>query len=321
MFSISNVVLKLACTIIRYYGLELGKNMSTKSSAKISERVPRADKLNLLRDILHLLKKEGGIAGRRRLFYETKKNITQPEIDFSVESTFKDYLAIGNKLTLIKTTLSVAKMSEKGRHLVEISRFGERRLCKSEKKFFRSLLLAYHPFRIFLSAGFCEGRSFDSEEELYRHAKCPKRETLMKAYMEIKGQDTDREARTLLGWGIQIGLIELDEYSRRYYLTREKDIEIDSFLAELHKAYLSVRDPRTRTALIPEVRFHCCCSANIKRSVFDSYLMQLYEKNPSEILLGKGSASRADVLKFGVKDKTYYYYYIKMSDVWLYERQ
>jgi hypothetical protein len=289
--------------------------LSTEPEVARFERVPRSDKLHLLRDILHLLNEMDGISGTQRLFYETKKRITRPEVDFSVESTFNDYITTGNKLDLMTVRGTVAKISEKGRKLTEISRFGEPRLSNSEKNFFKSLLFAYLPFRIFLSFGFCNGRTFVDEDELYTHAKCPTREELLTAYMKIKGQDTDREARTLLGWSIQIGLIEFDEYSGHYYLTREQSIESDSFLDELRKVYVSVRHPRTKIALIPEARFRFCCSMNLQRRFFDNYVLQLYETKPSEVQLGKGSASRDDVLKFGIKGKRFYYYYIILSNV------
>jgi len=286
--------------------------LSTDFRARISGRVPRADKLNLLRDIVHLLNEEGGISGKKRLFYKTRRRISKPEANFPVQSTFKDYLDIGTKLALFETTLSVARISKKGKHLVGISKFGGTRLLEPERKFFRSLLLEYRPFRIFLSIGFCDRVAFQSEDELFRYAGCPTRETIMRAYMETKRQDTDREARTLLGWSVQIGLVEFDEYYRRHYLTREKEVSLKSFLNILHKAFLKVREPRTGTALIPEVRFHCCCAGKIKRNIFDSNLMWLYEDRPSEIQLSRGSASRDEVLKFGIKGKTYYYYYIKL---------
>lgn len=47
----------------------------------ILERVPRADKLNLLRDVLHLLLEIGGVSGKRRLLNETIRSLTAPELE------------------------------------------------------------------------------------------------------------------------------------------------------------------------------------------------------------------------------------------------
>lgn len=276
------------------------------------ERVPRADKLNLIRDILHLLDEMGGISGGQRLFYETKKRITKPGVDFSVEITFDDYLTAEKKLGLMEVRKSVAKITKKGQRLVSISKFGNRGLKVSERKFFRSLLFDYPSFRMFLTIGFCEGRRFGDEDELYRFAKCPRREALVEAYMEATGQNTDREARTLLGWAVQTGLTEFDEYIGQYYLVRERDFDLDVFLDGLHSTYLKTRNPRTKMALIPDVRFLFCCSTNTSRSVFDECLLKLNESEPSKVQLARASSSRPDVLKFGIREKAFYFYYIKL---------
>jgi len=276
------------------------------------ERVPRADKLNLVRDILHLLDDMGGTSGRRRFFYETRKKITKPDVDFSVESTFNDYLIAEKKLGLMKVRARAAKITRKGQRLVSISKFGDQALSESEKRLFRSLLFAYFSFRAFLIVGFCEGKEFINEDELYCFAKYPEREVIVKAYMKTTGQNTDREARTLLGWAVQVGLTEFDEYSGRYYLVKERHFDLDTFLKELRAAYLRTRSPRTKMALIPEVRFIFCSSTNSSRSFFDGYLLELHDSQPSKIQLAKASSSRQDVLKFGLRGKTFYYYYIRL---------
>jgi hypothetical protein len=291
------------------------ERMPTEHGAVKLERVPRADKLNLLRDIIHLLNQMDGVSGTRRLFYETRRQVTKPEIDFSVESTFNDYLAAGDKLGLIMVTNTSAKILDKGKRLIAISRFGESKLGDKEKSLLKSLLLAYEPFRAFLGTGFCNGRAFLNEDELFSYAKCPRREEIIKAYMQTKRQDTDREARTLLGWGSQIGLTEFDEYSEHYYLIREQEVDLDSFLGTLREVYDDVRHPRTRIASVPEVRFRFCCSMNMQRQVFDNYLLQLFETKPLQVQLARGTTSRDEVLKFGIKGKRFYYYYIKLADV------
>jgi len=286
----------------------------TQSEKTTGERVPRADKLNLLRDILHLLSEMGGVSGKKRLFYETKKKVTKPEYDFSVASTFDDYLIAGRMLALIKITKQAAKITAKGEQLVKTSKFGERDLGKFEKSFMRSLLLTYSPFRMFISIGFCEGRNFANESQLYLHGKCPHREELMKTYMQTKGHETDREARTLLGWSEQIGLVEFDEYSGQYYLVKDEGIDLNSFLRELRSIYPNVRDSRKKLALIPELRTQFCCSMNTSRKVFDNNLLKLNEIMPSKVQLGKASSSRDVVRKFGIHGKTFYYYYLKLVD-------
>ena len=79
---------------------------SPKSESTRAERVPRADKLHLLRDITHLLNDSEGIAGRRMIFYKARDRVTKSEGDFAVESTFDDYISLGGKLGLMKVTPS-----------------------------------------------------------------------------------------------------------------------------------------------------------------------------------------------------------------------
>ena len=142
---------------------------------------------------------------------------------------------------------------------------------------------------------------------------CPSRNELLTSYMQLKGHETDREARTLLGWSQQIGLVEFDEYSLKYYLVRENRLDLDLFLKELCSIYLEIRDPRERVVLVPKLRANFCCRMKISRSDFDESVLELDRIMPSRVQLGKASSSREDVRRLGIKGKTFYYYYIKIA--------
>lgn len=191
---------------------------------------------------------------------------------------------------MLKTTKNTVTITEKGRDLVKISKFGAPNLDEGEKNFLRPLVLDYSPFRTYISKGFLKGEVFANEEQLYahyEHSDCPKRKDLIESYMRFKGHRTDREARTLLKWSEQIGIVEVDEYSRKYYLIGKSIMDRESFISKLFKIYFEIWDPRKKVALIPELRTLFCCSLKISREVFDRNLLELYETMPSKVQLRK----------------------------------
>jgi hypothetical protein len=282
------------------------------SEKNVLERVPRADRLDLLRDILHLLAEFEGVSGKRRLLYETRQSMGKTEACLLDAATFEDYLAAGQVMTLLEETGDAVSITEKGTSLVKMGLFGYPNLVQIEQVFFKNLILEYQPFRTFINVGFRKGFDFSNYQQILIDDECPKRTELLRNYMKVKNHSTDREARTLLGWSQQIGLVEFDEYSQQYYLIRESPIDLDLFLKELYQIYLQIRDPVKKLSLIPELRATFCCSANISRKVFDETLLKLNELMPSKVQLGKASSSRDVVRKFGVHGKTFYYYYIKV---------
>lgn len=284
--------------------------MSDSDRQKL-ERVPRADRLDVLRDILNLLTDLGGVSGKKRLLYETREN-TATEPYFSDTTTFGDYLTSGQMLTLLEIRNNVVVITEKGSAFVKVGKFGETNLSKVEQSFLRPLCLEYQPFRTFIILGFCKGLDSSSLHQIYIDSECPKRKELLENYMQVKGHDSDREARTLLSWSQQIGLVEFDEYSLQYYLVREHPLDLDLFLRELSRTYLEIHDPRQRVALIPELRARFCCKMNVNRKVFDESVLELNRLMPSKVQLGKATSSREDVRKLGIHGKTFYYYYIKV---------
>lgn len=288
-------------------------SLMTKASRLELERVPRADRLDLLRDILNLLTNLGGVSGKRRLLYETRKKLS-PETSFSDEAAFQDYLEAGQALTLMNVKNNAIAITEKGSAFVKMGKFGETNLLKVEQNFLKTLCFKYTPFRTFIIMGFHKGIEFLNIHQLYMGNICPGRKDLLTSYMQVKGHETDREARTLLGWSQQLGLVEFEEYSLKYYLVREKPLDLDLFLKELLRIYLEIRDPRERVVLVPKLRAHFCCRMKISRRDFDESMLELDRIMPSKVQLGKASSSREDVRRLGIKGKTFYYYYIKIAE-------
>ena len=279
---------------------------------KILRRAPRADKLNLARDILHLLVKHGGALTLKSLFVETEKEFTPPKTEIWKWETFYEYVVFLKRLKLARVAPPIVRILEAGRSIVSCSNFAEKDLGECEKQFFKSLLFSYAPFLDFLVTGFCRGKSFQNEEELREISECPRRVDLLRTYMKAHQQKDDREARAMLYWGTQIGLIEFDECHKSFLIVNPRRIDSDSFLTHLFQAYNESRDFKTRMALIPEVRFRCCCALKISRKIFDEYLIRFSNEHPTTIELGRASSSRTEVVKYGVIDNRNYYYYIKI---------
>jgi hypothetical protein len=274
-------------------------------------RVPRADKLTLLRDTLHVLAKLDGITSKSRLLLETEKIMQTPDRYFTDPNSFEDYLTLGVFLSLIQRKENVIILLIKGKELVKLSSLSAPNLSNEEREFLQPLLLGYKPFKRFISDGFHK----NSEKDLNQVSVasiCLTREELLSRYMDIKGHTTDREARTLLGWSLQAGMVEYDGYSHTYYLIEDRQIETDLFLKELKKSYAEIRDAKTQIALIPALRIKFCCDNRMPREIFDNTLLHLESLMPSIVQLGKASSSREIVRRYGIHGKTFYYYYIKL---------
>ena len=284
----------------------------TRQKTKLT-RAPRADKLNLSRDILHLLSRNEGVMTLKRLFNATRAEFSPPKADIWQQETFNEYIVFLKRLELARVSRPIIRILDRGKTIVGCSDYGQEELGAFEKQIFKSLLLAYNPFKDFLSVSFCEGQSFHKERELFEKSKCPKRKDVLEAYLNAHGQKDDREVRTMLYWGIQVGLIEFDEYHNRFFLVNPRKLGQDSFIDELFKAYNKSQDFKTGLALIPEVRFLTCCSLKISKTIFDNNLIRQFKSQPSIIELGKASTSRIEVQKYGVTDKKSYYYYIRIN--------
>jgi len=276
-------------------------------------RVPRADKLNLVRDILHILAKYGNVLTVNLLFAQTKEHFVPPKTEVWKRDTFNEYITFLKRLKLAIVTPVIVRILERGESLVGCSKYGQEELGDFEKQIFKQLLLSYPPFRDFLSVTFCGGQPFSNMKELFERSKCPRRTEMLKKYLIAYNQKDDREARTMFYWGTQVGLIEFDGYHDSLFLVNPRNIDPDFFLHQLSQACNETRDLKTGIALIPEVRFRICCAQKISRRVFDDYLIRSFNEHPTNIELGKGSISRTEVVKYGITYNKNHYYYIRMA--------
>jgi hypothetical protein len=276
-------------------------------------RVPRADNLYLLRDTLHILYSLGETSSKSKLLNETVKTMQKPDRYFSDPSSFDDYLQVGEILDFIRIINESVILTERGKEFVKIDRF-KLGLSPGEGKYLKKLLYQYPPFRTFIIKGFRQNSGVNNNQ-LSLYNKCPFRKDLLRSYMSEKGHNTDREARTLLAWSQQVGMVEFDNYSHRYHLIEERsDYDLSTFLKDLYKIYLEVRDSKAKVALIPEVRSPFCCFHSISRVAFDRMMLELNFLMPAIVQLGKASSSREIVRRFGIHGKPFYYYYVKIVE-------
>lgn len=278
--------------------------------------IPKADELYSVRDVLYIIHSRGGTVQRTALFQEARKLSAIRKLAPWSSPTFDEYLLLMGYLNLVTTDKGYVTLESDTVDFLRKNTWKvQEPLNDSEVLFLRNRLLKYKSLIRFLEIVFCSAKRFENFKKIVEESDAIKeRMKVLHKWMDYFKLEDDRDARVLLSWCQQLGIVERDEYSNIYYLVSGENVSYQTFLQSLAKNYRETFDRDLRRAKIPDLRIRTCIDIHISMTTFDRMLLAVELKNPTSITMDRATSARGEVEQFGIKEKGFYYYYIKLED-------
>ena len=274
------------------------------------KRAPRAPKLSHAKKILK------AISESRLGFYSgyTRSQLSE-QILKSDKMTYADeYVRLLQLLGLITVgERSDIILTDKGLKLSNMFS-GSDDLTDNDKKIFSELLLSTSIVKYFLQNIFYK----DAEDgKLLDMPKPRTQDEITKLYLRYKktvGPATaERESRHIYNWLQQIGKIEYNKFSKKFYVIGNES-NTKEFTRELKVAYLEIEKYKSNWIEIPQLRTVMCPKLQISVARFNELFIKLFKKGVPDIEIDYGSDSNPDVRDYGIRKVDKVIYYLKISD-------
>lgn len=279
----------------------------TEENTKIFhiKRVARAHKLELLKVVLHNIKKR---EDKKEILSKTK-NILKNEYNYLIGlGTLEEYLILLKQLKFIKENILI-EISDRGQQFLSVSKDNhELKISEPERQFLVDSLFKLEQFRQFMSL-FCDRKEVVSLEE-FKAKAMPKNTN--KAFAEQIGVNW-KTFRVIRGWAEQINLIEYNDAKEIYYPIIHEQVDENTFIKFLSTEYTRIKGNKYKQRItLNELRNEICITYGIKKEKFDKLLLHVWSRMPEKICLERASRTTG---KKGLDTDFGMYYYITLRDL------
>ncbi|GCC09991.1 hypothetical protein IPdc08_00009 [archaeon] len=155
--------------------------------------------------------------------------------------------------------------------------------------------------------------------------ECLVKEEIIKrynSYRDVSKSVAERESRTIYNWLLNLEVLgslkSLSSKKERGYVCYyfcSKKISFNEFSKKIKLAVFKALNgggKKSEWVEIPKVRNLFCVENNISKSEFDGHLLKYNRENPKSFQLSPATFLRKEVENEGIKDKSKYYFYIRL---------
>lgn len=269
------------------------------------KRVARAHKLELLKVMLHNIKKG---EDKKEILSETK-NMLKDKYNKLIElGTLEEYLILLKELNFINEN-RLLEISATGQQFLSVTKDNhELKLSENERHFLVDILFKLEQFRQFMSL-FCDRKGVVGLEDFKAQAM-PKNTN--KAFAEQIGVNW-KTFRVIRGWAEQINLIEYNDAKKVYYPIIHEQVDENTFIKFLTTEYNKIKRNKYKQRItITEIKNEICITYGIRKEKFDELLLDVWNRMPEKICLERASRTEG---KEGLDSIFGMYYYITVRNL------